>query len=350
MPQRCNTSNNNPPFVSRPSASWQTGCRVTAGGSPEHYVALCGTLVRCPGVFDMLGELNIICGPAIAVERALFSVLHFGVLGWSLYEAKRAPVLLRVLLCLHAAASVTPLAILGGMCASTSVPAAIHARVPVLATQLGIRLFQWISSTLVTCAFATHFAVCKSDGRVRILKLAVLGTLVLATAAAVFWLGWRESGDHDPTELHRSARVLALFGASNFLCLYSDTRSRVVAFNIFVLVPAIIVAWGLMNTLAPIDHEGRQVIADDRPAKILRAEDIPTMLRALLMDLRGFGAYYACGHAVVVSHPRPSGDSRPFAADLSRLDLRVHMWLVLPLLAGLVERARAQSRSCARSQ
>ena len=144
-------------------------------------------------------------------------------------------------------------------------------------------------------------------------------------------------------------RVLALLGVSNFLFLYSDTRSRVVAFYIFLLVPAMMVAWGLVNTLAPMDYLGRQLNVD-RLAKSLRAEDIPTMLRALLMDLRGFGTYFAVGHAVVVSHPRPSGDSRPFAADLSRLDLRVHMWLVLPLLAGLVERARARARSRASSQ
>ena len=275
--------------------------------------------------------LNSDCRGGYTVQHAGFGLLHVAVAAWFISASQRAPTPLRVLLCASSAVAVLYHGLLGSMCSSPWVSAAVQAlEIP----HVG---FVWVNAALgglFAVVPTSYFIVCnpRSGELESLAKLLIVNSLALANAVCLcIWLHDCSLEKTQALTCNTVVLALACFGV-----IYLETKSRAVA-----LYPAVMLAVHipvvLLSMAFPIDMESRRIPPEPDDSDMQPHWSI--VLRWFLLEIRPLAVRYTVGHAVISHTTVASQKSQlptgvmPFATNLASLQLGGAKWI---LLSGLV--------------
>ena len=151
------------------------------------------------------------------------------------------------------------------------------------------------------------------------INLITINVLALANAALLYGFWFGTEGDLETRPLALTFIISSLF---SHVFIFSAARSRVIAFNLFVLGPAFSVALNLLSVSFPFDRDGRQLPLT--PADVHRPH-AGVVLYALIFDIRNAAVHIGICHAVV------SQSSLRSAASSLPASLAASGWRLLPL-------------------
>ena len=177
-------------------------------------------------------------------SHAAFALLHLAGLACFFHASRRAPALLRLLLCLGTAFTLVYHVLLGVMCLSAYISAAVHvyfsaaatARFPVLNFTIAVQSSSWI---------ATYFVAGRCAGAIRAVKLTVVLGLALTNAIATCW--WAVHKHFNDT-FRVTQLSFAMLAVCSLVYIFSATQSSWVKMCIWLLPPHML-AFGFLGTV-----------------------------------------------------------------------------------------------------
>ena len=300
-------------------------------------------------------ELN--CRFGYPEHHAAFALLHVAVLGWFIYAAPRAAWGLHGLVGGSGVFFILIHALLGGVCSSTTISAAVHAHLPTSPLS-HIRLYGVAGHGLFACAFAVHFELLQSEGAARTAKLVFLIIMAGATTLTVVMHMLSGPTDRAVSAVLASTAVLAF---PSLFSIHSTTKSRPVALVLFFIIPALLTAIGVLNSCWPTDidhrllhHPSTSAMASVSPsvqASLGNNEQTPhwsVLARCALSGTIHIASRAGVSHAASQLHRRPSLIAP--APNLSRRH-KVSELLWLSIVVGLAAvMAKTQINSSATSK
>ena len=201
------------------------------------------------------------CRTGYTEHHLAFALAHGAVLGSFLHFGKCAPRHLRGIVGGFAAYLVAVHVLLGGVCRSRTISAAVHAQ---FASHPVVRLsISHISfSGMVGAAVAAHFVNLKSEGVARTIKLVIMGVLLPGNILAQYMhLSfdelWNARTQREPKGLWLVPHLCVPWLLILSLCfIYQATRTR--SMFLFLLATSMLTTGSaLLNSTFPIDLEGR---------------------------------------------------------------------------------------------
>ena len=277
-------------------------------------------------------EVN--CRGGYPTAHAVLVLLHLVVLVWFL--SHRISKVLRALFCSSSAVSLSYHTLIGGICWSPSISASArvhftspHPHVPVLHAAVLAQIHSLI---------AMHFIMSRPQRQtIRLAKLAFLSFFALMNAVGFVCL--LVLGIADDTAYRVLLPSTALLGCAvsllrhlYCLLLFSETKSRAVAFLIYI--PLLFVAIWSLSWAFPTDSEARLF-----PSQLDDLDAQPhwsIVLRAFLLDARGLAVKGIVSKAIIASSQRPQQPLRVLAADLTTVQLTSFKWGLLSAIVAMV--------------
>ena len=199
------------------------------------------------------------CRTGYTEHHLAFALAHGAVLGSFLHFGKCAPRHLRGIVGGFAAYLVAVHVLLGGVCRSRTISAAVHAQ---FASHPVVRLSitHLALSGMVGAAVAAHFVNLKSEGVARTIKLVIMGVLLPGNILAQYmYLSselWKRE-QREPKGLWLVPELCVPWLMILSVCfIYRAARTR--SMLLFLLATSVpITGSALLNSAFPIDLEGR---------------------------------------------------------------------------------------------
>ena len=255
-----------------------------------------------------------------------FALLHLLVLGLFLYRASHAPKFLRGLVGAVEAFAIAGHALLGGLCESPTIAAAL----PAFAASSPLNrigLLHQVVDPLVACAVAAYFVRCKSEGPGCAAKIVV--QIMMATVH-ILVLGW---WIHAVTEYTVRALLLStdvLLNASLAL-IYLATKSCTLAL-VLIMSPAVMITTVALNASFPVDPEGRLLCnLDLNGSSRQNPLHWSMIMRRVIPALSKISVHAAIASTVTMQPHSTAVSLIPTSADVSTTKPRTE-WLLLSVL------------------